>query len=79
MSRLKGGQEKDMRLFMQNMKPCNSMMEAKDPKQHHGMQSITHHGSNEKDGSLLDLEVKHKCDKLAQQLKDGGGSTLCTT
>jgi hypothetical protein len=55
-------------------------MEAKTPQTTSwDVQSIAHHGSNEKDGSLLDLEVKHKCNESAQELKDGEASTWCTT
>jgi hypothetical protein len=48
-------------------------------KQHHLMQFISHHGNNEKDGSPLDLNVNHKCNKSTQMPKDGGGPTWCAT
>jgi hypothetical protein len=47
------------------------MMEAKTFQWHCGMQSIPHHGSNEKGESLLDLKVGHKYNESTQKLNLG--------
>ncbi len=49
------------------------------PKQHHGMQSSPHHGSNKGGDSQWGLTTKHKCNVSDQVPKDGGDLTSFVT
>jgi hypothetical protein len=44
----------------------------KHPKQHHGMQSFSHHGCNERGGSPWSLILGHRCNASNQKSNDGG-------
>jgi hypothetical protein len=43
--------------------PKSLTMKVKTSQQHHGMQSVPHHGLSERSGSLLVTKVDHKCNE----------------
>jgi hypothetical protein len=68
-------QQKDWREGDKGYEFVLSQWKWKHFKCHCHMQSIPHHGHKEEGGSLLHLEVGHKCNESTWTLKDGGGPT----